>query len=44
MSANNLEMSGEMYVIKRDGRREAVAFEKVSERLRKVANDLHVNV
>jgi ribonucleoside-diphosphate reductase alpha chain len=33
-----------MYVVKRDGRREAVAFEKVSERLRKVAVGLRVNV
>jgi len=37
-------MSSEMYVVKRDGRREAVAFEKVSERLRKVAVGLRVNV
>ena len=33
-----------MYVVKRDGRREPVAFEKVAERLRKVADGLHVNV
>jgi ribonucleoside-diphosphate reductase alpha subunit len=37
-------MASEMYVVKRDGRREAVAFEKVSERLRKVAGGLRVNV
>lgn len=39
-----MSMPSEMYVLKRDGRREAVAFEKVSERLRKVASGLHVNV
>ena len=48
MSGTTLEMStsmaSEMYVVKRDGRREAVAFEKVSERLRKVAGGLRVNV
>jgi len=44
MNTSNLEMSSEMYVVKRDGRREAVAFEKVSERLRKVAVGLRVNV
>jgi len=38
------EMSAEMYVEKRDGRKEPVAFEKVSERLRKVADGLKVNV
>ena len=37
-------MNAEMYVKKRDGRLELVAFEKVSERLRKVAEGLHVNV
>lgn len=37
-------MNTEMYVIKRDGRKEPVAFEKVSERLRKVAEGLNVNV
>ena len=44
MNMNITEMEGEMYVLKRDGRREVVAFEKVSERLRKVAEGLHVNV
>ena len=34
----------EMYVIKRNGLHEPVAFEKVVERLRKVATGLHVNV
>ena len=34
----------EMYVVKRSGKNEPVAFEKVSERLRKVAEGLHVNV
>ena len=41
---NITDMDSEMYVVKRDGRREVVAFEKVSERLRKVAEGLHVNV
>jgi len=41
---NITDMESEMYVLKRDGRREVVAFEKVSERLRKVADGLHVNV
>ena len=36
--------NGEMYVVKRNGQKEPVAFEKVSERLRKVAEGLHVNV
>ena len=49
MSATNtnlVDMSGnaDMCVIKRSGRREAVAFEKVSERLRKVSDGLSVNV
>ena len=34
----------EMYVIKRNGSKEPVAFEKVAERLRKAASGLHVNV
>lgn len=39
-------MSGteEMYVIKRNGQKEPVAFEKVAERLRRAASGLHVNV
>ena len=44
MNMNITDMDSEMYVVKRDGRREVVAFEKVSERLRKVAEGLHVNV
>ena len=44
MNMNISDMSGEMYVMKRDGRKEVVAFEKVSERLRKVATGLQVNV
>ena len=44
MNMNISDMDSEMYVIKRDGRKEPVAFEKVSERLRKVADGLHVNV
>jgi len=44
MNMNITDMESEMYVLKRDGRREVVAFEKVSERLRKVADGLHVNV
>ncbi len=34
----------EMYVVKRSGAKEAVAFEKVAERLHKAAFGLHVNV
>jgi ribonucleoside-diphosphate reductase alpha chain len=41
---NNTVMSSEMYVEKRDGRKEPVAFEKVSERLRKVAEGLNIYV
>jgi len=37
-------VEAEMYVVKRSGNKEPVAFEKVSERLRKVATGLHVNV
>jgi ribonucleoside-diphosphate reductase alpha subunit len=44
MNMNISDMNGEMYVLKRDGRKEVVAFEKVSERLRKVADGLQVNV
>ena len=44
MNMNISDMNGEMYVLKRDGRKEIVAFEKVSERLRKVATGLQVNV
>jgi ribonucleoside-diphosphate reductase alpha chain len=40
----NSETNGEMTVIKRDGRREPVAFEKVSERLRLSSAGLRVNV
>ena len=40
----NTTTTDEMYVKKRDGRLEPVAFEKVVERLRKVAEGLHVNV
>jgi len=41
---NTISSDMDMYVVKRDGRREPVAFEKVAERLRKVADGLHVNV
>ena len=44
MNTTITEMNAEMYVKKRDGRLEPVAFEKVVERLRKVADGLHVNV
>jgi len=47
MSLTITEMGGvcgEMTVLKRDGRREPVAFEKVSERLRVAAEGLRVNV
>ena len=40
----NSETNGEMTVVKRDGRREPVAFEKVSERLRLASVGLRVNV
>ena len=40
----NSETNGEMTVMKRDGRREPVAFEKVSERLRLASSGLRVNV
>ena len=40
----NSETNGEMTVLKRDGRREPVAFEKVSERLRLASAGLRVNV
>ena len=46
MSNSISDMSGteEMYVIKRNGQKEPVAFEKVAERLRRTASGLHVNV
>lgn len=46
MSNSISDMSGaeEMYVIKRNGQKEPVAFEKVAERLRRTAVGLHVNV
>lgn len=45
MNMNISDMSvAEMYVVKRSGAKEPVAFEKVSERLRKVATGLRVNV
>jgi len=44
MNTTITEMNAEMYVKKRDGRNEPVAFEKVVERLRKVGEGLHVNV
>ena len=37
------DVPSDMSVVKRDGRREVVAFEKVSERLRKVSQNLSVN-
>ena len=40
----NSDSNGEMTVIKRDGRKEPVAFEKVSERLKVAAYGLRVNV
>lgn len=44
ITAMSGEINGEMTVLKRDGRREPVAFEKVSERLRVAADGLRVNV
>lgn len=39
-----MNIAEEMYVVKRNGSKEPVAFEKVAERLRKSADGLHVNV
>lgn len=46
MNISISDMNGveEMYVVKRSGQKEPVAFEKVAERLRKSADGLHVNV
>lgn len=39
----NLEMNSEIYVIKRDGRREEVQFDKVKQRIKNKSNLLNVN-
>ena len=44
ISISDMSTAEEMYVVKRSGLKEPVAFEKVVERLRKSAEGLHVNV